>query len=187
MSDPFIGEIKLMAFSFAPRNYAFCDGQIVPISQNPTLFSLLDSTFGGNGVSTFGLPDLRGRTPVGGGASPLGSYYNWGLAGGTPTVTLQQAEMPSHGHTVAAVTEASTAPDPGAAAKANSPNPVGNMLASMDAASDGKVYTADTGPMKALSPKAVSSVGGGQHHNNLQPYLATNFCIALQGMYPSRN
>lgn len=186
MAEPFIGEIKLMAFTFAPRDYAFCNGQIIPVSQNTALFSLLSNTFGGNGVNNFGLPDLRGRTPVGFGQSPLGTAYTWGAVGGVPTVTLQQTEMPSHGHTVAAVTEASTAT--GAAAKANSPNPAGNMLASMDAASDGKVYTADTeGPMKDLCPKAVSSVGGGLHHNNLQPYLATNFCIALQGAYPSRN
>ncbi|CCF82963.1 phage tail protein [Nitrolancea hollandica] len=165
MSEPFLGEVRMVAFSFAPRGWALCDGQLLPINQNQALFSLLGTVYGGDGVRTFALPDLRGRTPV-----HADTGHPLGQASGAETHTLVPAETPSHTHSVRA-----------AAATAASPNPSGDLLA--------KPATPIYGPAKNLLnllPGTVS-MNGGQAHENMQPYLVVNFAIALSGIYPTPN
>ena len=164
MSEPFLAEIRLVGFNFAPRGWAFCDGQILPINQNQSLYSLLGTTYGGDGRTSFALPDLRGRTPT-----HKGDSIKLGTKGGAETVVLNAAEMPQHRHSMRAAPEA-----------ANQVAPKGNLLAGAD------IY-ADAAALKAAKGASVSSVGGGQGHENMQPYLAVNFCIALRGLFPSRN
>jgi microcystin-dependent protein len=172
MSEPFLAEILIVGFNFAPRGYAFCDGQILPINQNQSLYSLLGTTYGGDGRTTFALPDLRGRTPIHlDGTNPLGSK------GGAEQVTLTEATIPSHSHTMDIATSDA----------ANQPAGAGNVFATPSAAV-GTIYS-DTGapPDTTLSGASISSTGGAQGHENMQPYLALNFAIALQGVFPSRN
>jgi microcystin-dependent protein len=174
--DVFVAEIRIFPFNFAPRGWAFCDGQILPISQNTALFSLIGTTYGGDGRSTFCLPDLRGSVPVHAGWNQPGpglSTYDLGQTGGTETVTLTTAEMPAHGHRVQAVTQ-----DPGNA-KAIGSN------ASFAYAAGGTPYQA-TQDGTMLPPDAFPPVGGNLPHTNLMPYLTLNFCIALQGIFPRR-
>ena len=169
MSDPFLAEIKLFAGNFAPRGWAFCNGQILSIAQNTALFSLLGTTYGGNGQTTFALPDLRGRVPVHPGQGPGLSNVTLGQAAGSENVTLQQTQMPAHGHLVAASNGG-----------AGGSRPAGNFLAaggSYAAASDGTT----------MNPGMVQNTGGSQPHENRQPYLGLNFIIALEGVFPSRN
>lgn len=172
MSDPFIGEVKLFGGNFAPRGWALCDGQLLAIAQNTALFSILGTTYGGDGRTTFGLPDLRGRSPIGAGQGPGLSPRTIGESGGATTSTLSAAQMPAHTHALRAADGAATlgAPGPGVA---------------LAATSGAKVYRSATN----LSPTAapLTPTGGGQPHNNRQPYLALNFIIALQGFFPSRN
>ena len=165
MSEPFLGEIKIFTFDFAPKGWALCNGQLLPIAQNQALFSLLGTMYGGDGRVTFALPNLQGRTPI-----HLGNNFTQGEAGGEPAHTLAVSEMPGHTHTVTASSNVASTTDPS--------NAYWALTAS--AAYSGSANT-------AMAPQAVSSVGGSQAHNNISPYLTLNFCIALQGIFPSRN
>jgi len=169
MGEPFLSEIKIMAFNYAPRGWAFCNGQLLPINQNQALFSLLGTTYGGNGQTTFGLPDLRGSVPL-----HSGQGFILGQRGGQPAHTVTTSEMPQHFHVMQASSTAGDAPVPS--------TPPGNVLArNVD-----NIY----GPVQnlvTLNPASVSNVGGNQPHENRQPFLALNFCIALQGIFPSPN
>jgi len=169
MSEPFMGEIRMFGFNFAPRGWAKCEGQLLPISSNTALFSLLGTTFGGDGRTTFGLPDLRGRAAIGDGSGPGLTPRSWGAKGGQETVTLTAQQIPSHTHQLHAAAEA-----------ANESKPGGNELAS------GTFYhaAATDAPMAASS---IGNTGGSQSHTNMQPWLAMNYCIATTGIYPSRN
>jgi microcystin-dependent protein len=158
----------MFGFNFAPRGNAFCNGQIMSISQNTALFSLLGTTYGGNGTTTFALPDLRSRVPLHFGQGPGLSSYSQGQLAGEENHTLITTEMPVHTHTARA-----------SSGDATDASPVGNVLAA------GGTYTAAANQNMAAG--AITSVGGSQPHNNLQPYLALNFCIALNGIFPSRN
>jgi microcystin-dependent protein len=171
MADPFIAEIRAFPFNYAPQGWASCDGQLLPISQNTSLFSLLGTTYGGDGNSTFALPNLQSRTPMHPDQSPGLSPRLLGEAGGTQEVTLLDAQMPSHSHACSASVRPSDSLNPGALAPGTGNN--------MYAPANGAAFT-------TASPQALASVGGSQPHNNLQPYLTFYFCIALQGVYPSR-
>ncbi len=174
MTDPFVAEIRIFPFNFAPTGWAFCDGQLQPISQNTALFSLLGTAYGGDGKSTFGLPDLQGCAPMHRGQGPGLSYHDLGETGGTDTVILLESEMPSHGHGLMASN------DPG---EDQSPNPTGAIGRSVGAS----LYQSVTNMnIVQLSDNAIAPAGGDQPHNNLQPYLTLNFCIALQGYFPPR-
>lgn len=173
MTDPFVAEVRILACNFAPRGWAFCNGQLLPISQNTALFSLLGTFYGGDGKTTFALPDLQGGVPVHQGQGSGLSEYVLGETGGSQTVTLLQSEMPAHNHTMRAAAQ-----DP-ANAKAVSGN------ASWSISQGGGIYQASANTTLAF--EAVALTGGGLPHNNLQPYLALNFCIALQGIFPQRS
>jgi len=168
MSEPFLAEIKIVGFNFAPRGWAFCDGQILPINQNQSLYSLLGTTYGGDGRTTFALPEMRGRTPVHVG-SANGPTYTLGQKTGEENHTLSTAELPSHDHASA------ISSDPG-----DTPIPVDNTLAFIN-------NGLNDGNNPVVMNQAVGLNGGGQAHNNMQPYLAMNFCIAIQGLFPPRN
>ena len=169
MSEPFLGEIRMFGFNFAPRGWAFCNGQILPIAQNTALFSLLGTTYGGNGQTTFALPNLQGRVAIHFGQGAGLSNYDLGEVAGTETVTLTQNQLPAHGHAVNASNGDATATRP-----ANR-FPAG-----------GGAY-ADSADGTTMSPTMVANAGGSQPHSNIQPFLALNFCIALSGIFPSRN
>ncbi len=171
MSDPFLGEIKMFGGNFAPRGWAFCHGQLLGINQNTALFSLLGTMYGGDGRTTFGLPDLRGRVPVGFGRGPGLSNYVQGREGGTETTTLSANNLPAHTHALNLAT----------AAEGDSNDPAGRLLAQTDARS----YS-DQGPAVA-GGGTMAVTGGSQPANNMQPYLSMNFIIALQGIFPSRS
>jgi microcystin-dependent protein len=167
MSTPFLSEIKIFSFGFAPRGWAFCNGQILSIAQNTALFSLLGTTYGGNGQTTFALPNLQGRAPV-----HIGSQTILGQQGGTPSVSLNATQIPQHIHTVLAA--------PG---NANNANPTNNRFSKT---TDGtQLYQSGGNYTQVASTFPI--VGGGQPHNNMQPYLVLQFSIALVGVYPSRN
>jgi len=171
MSEPFLAEVRIVGFNFAPRGWAFCDGQILPINQNQSLYSLLGTTYGGDGRTSFALPDLRSRTPIHVGRSNGGRTHTLGQKSGEETHTLSANEMPQHDH----VAQASTA-------NATSNNPTNHVFAR----SAERAYH-EPGPNAAMHSGMLLNVGGGQAHNNMQPFLALNFCIALQGLFPSRN
>ncbi|MFO0590956.1 MAG: tail fiber protein [Polyangiaceae bacterium] len=168
MSEAFIGEIRATAFAIAPRGWALCNGQMLSIAQNQALFSILGTTYGGNGVTTFGLPDLRRRTPVGAGNNPAVGSIALGEAAGSPSVTLVPTQMPSHDHTLNAST----------AAGAGDPENRGPAAA--------KAY-GPSGHVALMAAAAVAPAGGSQPHENMQPYLTINYIIALQGIYPSHS
>jgi len=174
MSEPFIGEIRMVGFNFAPRGWALCDGQLLAIAQNTALFSLLGTIYGGDGRTTFALPDLRGRVPIHAGNGPGLSNYPLGSRAGAETVTLTANQMPSHNHVANAAGPAG-----------NSNDAIGNVWAD-DAGVSSATYSsaAATGTMRS---NAIGNAGGNQSHENRQPYLAVNFVIALVGLYPSRN
>jgi microcystin-dependent protein len=172
MSEPFIGEIRMFGFQFPPRGHAFCNGQLAVINQNAALFSILGTTYGGNGTTTFGLPDLRGRTPNHWGQGPGLPNYSLGQVGGEESHTLLAAEMPSHTHTVVASSNA-----------ADLSVPTGNFFAS----GGQSVYNTTAALDSNLAPSAVSIYGSGGAHENMQPFLVLNFCIALVGIFPTRN
>lgn len=178
MSQPFLGQIQPLAFNFPPKGLAQCDGQLLPIAQYTALFSLLGTAFGGNGMSTFGLPDLRGRAPIHMGTSSGGTSYFMGEQGGADAVTLTVAELPAHSHAFM-----------GSSADSSKNEPVAGVALAKATRPSGTVpffY----GPMTTAQPLNPASVGGygqSQSHSNMQPYLAINWCIALAGIFPSRN
>lgn len=165
MSEPFLAEVRMVGFNFAPRGWAFCDGQILPINQNQSLYSLLGTTYGGDGRTSFALPDLRGRTPI-----HVSASHGLGEKAGEESHTLSVAEIPQHRHAVQA-----------SSASADAPIPAGNVLAAAN-----NLYH-DTANTTGLRSGTIAPVGGGQAHGNMQPFLAVNFCIALRGLFPSRN
>lgn len=171
MSEPFLAEIRIVGFNFPPRGWALCDGQILPINQNQSLYSLLGTTYGGDGRTSFGLPDLRGRTPIHVGRNDAGVDHRQGQKAGEEGHTLGLNEMPVHGHTVAASNNDAVGDDPSS-----------NILARPGA----NEYAAFNSGQN-MGADMVANTGAGQAHNNMQPYLAVNFCIALQGLFPSRN
>ena len=171
--DPFVAEIRIFAGNFAPTGWALCNGQLMPISQNTALFSLLGTTYGGDGKSTFALPDLQGRAPMHPGQGPGLRLHDLGESGGTESITLLSWEMPAHTHPVAL---------PSVDAPATTNTPQGNL----PARTGENTYSAHGTPVN-MSPASFSTAGGSQPHNNLQPYLALSFIIALQGVFPPRS
>jgi microcystin-dependent protein len=166
MSEPFLSEIKIVSFNFAPQGWALCNGQLLPINQNQALFSLLGTTYGGDGRVNFALPNLRGQVPI-----HMGNGHTLGEKGGTPSVTVNIQQLPSHTHTLN-----------GTSVKATLDSPTNNLVAKTSINAYGG--PASLGPM---DPGTVASVGGSQPHNNMMPYLVLNFIIALQGIFPSQN
>ena len=176
MSDQFLAEIRIFPLNFAPKGWAFCDGQILPISQNTALFSLLGTTYGGDGKSNFALPNLQGSAPMHPGQGPGLSLHDLGELGGFQTVTLLETEMPSHSHTAQC--------DSGAASQSS---PAGGMWAAAAGGRTPPPHYSDATPNVLMNGYALSVTGGDLPHNNMQPYLTLNFCIALQGVYPPRS
>ncbi|MFN4119464.1 phage tail protein [Acidovorax sp.] len=172
MADPFVAEIRIVPFNFAPKGWAWCDGQLLPLSQNTALFSLLGTTYGGNGSSNFALPDLQGRAPLMPGQGPGLSEYELGQTGGAETVSLLASEIPVHTHMLRG----------GDAAGAAVADPAGANLG----ASPARAF-ANATPTEAMSVEAVSVTGNSQPHNNMPPYLTAYFIIALQGVFPPRS
>jgi microcystin-dependent protein len=174
MSDPFVAEIRMFAGNFAPRGWALCNGQLLQISQNTALFSLLGTTYGGDGKSTFALPNLQGRAPMHAGSGPGLSPHFLGEEAGVNSVTLLTSEMPSHSHLLL-----------GTNARAGVGSPDGNVL--NRSVGENAYQTTSTGSLVGMDPNMVGLSGGSQPHNNMQPYLALTFIIALQGIYPPRS
>ena len=171
MAEPFLSEIRIFSFNFAPKGWALCNGQLLPINQNQALFSLLGTTYGGNGQTNFALPNLRGRASV-----HVGSGHTLGEAAGSSAVTVNIQQLPTHTHFLSnnmAVVSDTTNATQGA--------PAGNNWANT-----GKVQWCTSPPNATMNPQAVTNVGGSQPHTNMQPYLVLNFCIALQGIFPSQ-
>jgi microcystin-dependent protein len=177
MSDQFVAEIRIFPFNFAPKGWAFCNGQILPLSQNTALFSLLGTTYGGDGKSNFALPNLQGQAPMQPGQGPGLSLRDLGETGGEQTVTLLQSEMPSHTHAANCVDNAS----------GDQTTPVANVWAQAGFGRGGIALYNNSGSLGAMFALAVTPTGGDQPHNNMPPYLTLNFCIALQGIYPPRS
>ncbi len=192
MSQPFIGMIILVPYNFAPRGFAFCNGQILSIAQNTALFSLLGTTYGGNGQTTFALPDLRGRVPVSSGQGPGLNNYDLGEVTGVETLTLNINQMPVHNHVVSMAGVNATAN--ARTANGNTRNPA-NALPAVEAAGVTATYSDLPGPVAAMSSQAISiagsptiaNSGGSQPFSIVQPLLTLNYCIALEGIFPSRN
>lgn len=170
MGEPFISEIRIMTFNFPPKGWAFCNGQTLAIAQNQALFSLVGTTYGGNGQTTFALPDLRGRTPI-----HSGNSHSLGERSGEENHTLIASELPSHTHVLSASATTANAPVPF--------GPSGNILAS---SAPDQIYIPPSS-LTSLNPLTVGNVGGSQGHPNQQPYLTLSFCIALVGIFPSQN
>ena len=166
MSEPFLSEIKIVSFNFPPKGWALANGQLLPINQNQALFSLLGTRYGGNGQTTFALPNVRGRVPI-----HMGNGHTLGEAAGSTSVTVNIQQLPTHIH-----------PLMGSADNGTTPAPAGNYLATMN----NTYHAADT-KLVTMDPSSVTSVGGSQPHNNMMPYLVLNFIIALQGIFPSQN
>lgn len=172
MADPFVAEIRIFPFNFPPRGWAWCDGQLLPLSQNTALFSLLGTTYGGNGKSNFALPDLQGRAPMHPGQGPGLSLHDLGETGGSETVSLLESEIPSHSHTIRVdnlnLAEAAT--------------PVSGLICKTNRSA----FSTGQTPPVSMSDNSLAPAGGDQPHNNLQPYLTFYFNIALQGVFPPR-
>src|SRR5881409_625791 len=173
--DPFVAEIRILPFNFAPKGWAFCDGQILPLSQNTALFSLLGTTYGGDGKSTFALPNMQGNAPMHPGQGPGLSLHDLGETGGSETVTLLVSEIPAHTHSMRAHN--------GDQADHQIPAPTTSIAQSANGAA---YQTNATQNLTLLNPSALAPAGGDQPHNNMMPYLTLNFCIALQGVFPPR-
>jgi microcystin-dependent protein len=176
MADPFVAEIRIFPFNFAPRGWAWCDGQLLPLSQNTALFSLLGTTYGGNGKSNFALPDLQGRVPMHPGQGPGLSLHDLGETGGSETVTLIESEIPFHAHPINASSNA--------ADEEGTKQPSGNTPGAQQGSN--QIFTALSSGPTPFSLQALAPAGGDAPHNNLQPYLTCYFCIALQGVFPPR-
>ncbi|WDE05962.1 phage tail protein [Thalassomonas viridans] len=179
MSEPFIAEVRMFGCSYAPRGWAFCDGQILPIAENATLFSLIGTTYGGDGRTTMALPDLMDRAPLHPGQGPGLSRRLLGYPGGTMTETLVEEQIPAHSHTLK-----------GASVKGSSGTPDESLFLGQDksAPAESIFYLAEGKSLDApMSGSSIQISGGGQSHSNMQPFLAVNFCIALTGLYPMRN
>ena len=172
MADPFVAEIRIFPFNFAPKGWAFCNGQLLPLSQNTALFSLLGTTYGGNGQSTFALPNLQGSAAMHPGQGPGLSLHDLGEQSGSETVTLLQSEIPAHAHSVNASQGDAIERLPGGQRPATG---IGVGMYGVP------------GSTVSLNPNALAPDGGGLPHNNMQPYLTLNFCIALQGVFPPRS
>jgi microcystin-dependent protein len=172
MADPFVAEIRIFPFNFAPKGWAWCDGQLLPISQNTPLFALLGTTYGGNGKSNFALPDLQGSAPMHPGQGPGLSMHSLGEIGGSETVTLLQSEIPAHTHMMMAATDIG-----------DQNNPQGRVLT---ISNNGPAYAPAGSPLAQMSPSTLAPAGGDQPHNNMMPYLTFYFNIALQGVFPPR-
>jgi len=173
--DPFVAEIRIFPFNFAPKGWAFCDGQILPLSQNTALFSLLGTTYGGDGKSNFALPNMQGNAPMHPGQGPGLSLHDLGETGGSETVSLLESEIPSHSHQLRASVENGTQ---------------GTLTPNITLATSvgGTLYQSTTNQnLVSMNGNALAPAGGDQPHNNMQPYLTLNFCIALQGVYPPRS
>jgi microcystin-dependent protein len=173
MANPFLAEIRIFPFNFAPKGWAFCNGQLMPLSQNTALFSLLGTTYGGDGKSNFALPNMQGSAPMHPGQGPGLSLHDLGETGGSDTVTLLQSEMLAHSHGLTASNRQGT-----------DQSPVNELFAG---GIGGISQYAAAGSNVQISPNAIAPQGGGQPHNNLMPYLTLNFCIALQGIFPARS
>lgn len=173
MSEPFTAEIRIFAGNFAPRGWAFCNGQLLPVSQNTALFSLIGTTYGGDGRSTTALPNLQGRAPMHPGRGPGLTSRRLGQRGGTEMISLSEAQMPNHTHTLQVQNDV-----------ANSNDPQDRVWSRVFGA--GNLYAAP-GSIASMADQSLPSTGGSQPHNNMQPYLAINFIIALVGLYPSRS
>ena len=171
MADPFVAEIRIFTWTFAPKGWAFCNGQLLPISQNTALFSLLGTMYGGDGKSTFALPDLEGRIPIHSGQGSGLSLYDQGQEGGVETVTLLQSEMPVHNHALQVSADPATEREP----------PNQNF-----ATGDGVNYWDTQSPNAVMNAAALAPAGGSLPHTNLMPYLTLSFCIAMQGVFPPR-
>jgi len=167
MAEPFLGEIRIMSFNYPPKGWALCNGQLLPINQNQPLFALFGTMYGGNGITTFALPNLQGQTPV-----HVGGGFSQGQSGGEQSHTLTSAELPGHAHVAQGTTS-----------NADQPVPTGNLLG----AANNMYAGANAGNLTPLDPTSISSLGGSQPHNNMQPFLTLSFCVALQGIFPSRN
>ena len=173
MSEPFVAEIRIFAGNFAPRSWAFCDGQLLPIAQNTALFSIIGTTYGGDGRTTTGLPNLQGKAPMHPGNGPGLTSRRLGETGGVESVTLSEAQMPAHTHTLGVV------PAPGNQDDASNTETLSRAVGA-------NLFTPSAN-LEAMADETLPSTGGSQPHNNMQPYLAINYIIALQGVYPSRS
>lgn len=169
--DPFVAEIRIFPFTFAPKGWAFCDGQILPLSQNTALFSLLGTTYGGDGKSNFALPNMQGNAPMHPGQGPGLSLHDLGETGGSETVSLLESEIPSHSHGMVVSSQLGL-----------ENQPTGQLFAM----GDGINLYGPANALTSMADSALAPAGGDQPHNNMQPYLTLNFCIALQGVYPPR-
>jgi microcystin-dependent protein len=174
MSDPFVAEVRILPYTFAPTGWALCQGQILPISQFAAVFSLLGTNYGGNGTSNFALPNLQGRLAIGAGQGPGLSLYYVGETGGVESVTVIPPQLAAHSHQAVAVHDAG-----------NTYSPAGDEW-SADGANRAMIY-GTAAPTVAMGANALSLAGGSQPHNNLQPFVAINYCIALQGVFPARS
>ena len=174
MSAPFVAEIRMFGFNFAPTGWAQCNGQLLPISQNTALFALLGTYYGGDGKSTFALPDLEGSAPMMWGQSSTGTTYDLGQASGSQTVTLLVSEIPFHNHSFLGANET------------GEQKTLANNVALVNAAGGNIYQTNTTQSLTQMNPQALSIAGGSLPHNNMQPYLVVNFCIAMQGVFPPR-
>lgn len=172
MADPFVAEIRMFPFNFAPKGWAFCDGQLLPLSQNTALFSLLGTTYGGNGKSNFALPNLQGRAPMQPGQGPGLSLHDLGETGGSETVSLLESEIPTHAHTMRGSIDDADLQIP-------------QSFTTMAKSSGQNAYSSTATPV-SLAPETLAPAGGDAPHNNMMPYLTFNFCIALQGVFPPR-
>lgn len=173
MSEPYIGEIRMVGFNFAPRNWALCEGAILPIAQNQSMYSILGTTYGGDGRTSFALPDLRGRVPIGSGTDDFGNNYSQGAKAGEENHVLDISEMPGHSHQLVATSGAGDQTDAS-----------GRLLGDGGAS---HLYSNSNANLVDMNGSAVGHAGGGQGHNNMQPTIAVNFIIALIGLFPPRN
>jgi microcystin-dependent protein len=174
MADPFVAEIRIFPFNFAPKGWAFCNGQLLPISQNTALFSLLGTTYGGDGKSTFALPNLQGQAPMHPGQGPGLSLRDLGEMSGAETISLLVSEIPIHPHTMQAFATPADLKEPQAGAV-------------LTRNQNGAIYNTTISNFVQMAPQALTPAGGSLPHNNMQPYLTLNFCIAMQGVYPPRS